>query len=310
MKGKKNKELLIAVLLIAGMLSGCSSPAANDEAADTDNTKPEKNSLYLTLEDYPKVDGSTATIPLSEAFGAAVMDMSIEEARQYIVHNTTHNAYVNLIDKKADIIFVTSPSEEELAYAEQNNVELEVVPIVSEGFVFLTSKDNPVADLSLQQIKEIYSGKITNWKDVGGADKKIIAYQRQPNSGSQTGMLDLVIGQDEIMEAPTEKIIAEMGALVDAVAVYTNEEDAIGYSYYYYVTDMWKNEKVKLLAVDGVFPDKDTISDGSYPIQTAYYAVMRSDEATDSNARKLLAWILSEQGQQIAEEAGYVKLGI
>lgn len=293
MKGRKKSFLFLSVLLITIILAGCSN----------------LGSLELTLDDYPKVDGSTATIPLSEAFGAAVMGKSIEEVRQYIVHNTTHNAYVNLIDKRADIIFVTSPSEEELTYAEQKGVKLEVVPIVSEGFVFLTSKDNPVKDLSFRQIKDIYSGKITNWKDVGGEDKRIIAYQRQPNSGSQTGMLDLVIGPGEIMDAPTEKIIAEMGALVDSVAVYTNEEDAIGYSYFYYVTDMWKNDKVKLMAVDGVYPDKNTISNGSYPIQTAYYAVLRSEEPKDSNTRKLLKWILSEQGQQVAEEAGYVKLG-
>jgi phosphate transport system substrate-binding protein len=299
--------------MAAGMLAGCGDTVAGfqswEGSAETDDSaKTDGTSLHLSAEDYPKIDGSTATIPLSEAFGAAVMGLPIEEARQYIVHNTTHNAYINLIDKKADIIFVTSPSEEELAYAGQSGVKLEVVPIVSEGFVFLTSKDNPVKNLSLEQIRDIYSGKITNWKDVGGADKKIVAYQRQPNSGSQTGMLDLVIGPDEIMKAPTEKVIAEMGALVDAVAVYTNEEDAIGYSYYYYVTDMWKNDKVKLLAVDGVYPDKETIRDGAYPIRTAYYAVIRSDEPDDSNARKLLDWILSPQGQQIAEEAGYVKV--
>ena len=151
--------------------------------------------------------------------------------------------------------------------------------------------------------------KITNWKEVGGDNKAIVAYQRQPNSGSQTGMLDLVIGPDKIMEAPTELILAEMGALVDAVAVYNNAEDAIGYSYYYYVTDMWKNDNVKLMAVDGVYPDNETISDGSYPIQTAYYAVLRKEEPSDNNARKLLQWILSDEGQQVAEEAGYVKLG-
>lgn len=293
MKGRKKIILLLSIMLITILLADCSNTG----------------NLDLTLEDYPKVDGSTATIPLSEAFGASVMGKSIEEVRPYIVHNTTHNAYVNLLDKRADIIFVTSPSEEELIYAKQKGIELEVVPIVSEGFVFLTSKDNPVKDLSFQQIKDIYSGKITNWKDVGGEDKRINAYQRQPNSGSQTGMLDLVIGPDEIMDAPTEKIIAEMGALVDSVAVYTNEEDAIGYSYFYYVTDMWKNDKVKLMAVDGVYPDKNSISNGSYPIQTAYYAVLRSEEPKESNARKLLGWILSEQGQQVAEEAGYVKLG-
>jgi phosphate transport system substrate-binding protein len=72
---------------------------------------------------------------------------------------------------------------------------------------------------------------------------------------------------------------------------------------------MWKNDKVKLMAVDGIYPDKKTIGDGTYPIRTAYYAVIRSDEPKDSNARKLLDWILSGEGQQIAEEAGYVKLG-
>lgn len=309
MKGKKHFYLFVSVLLIAGMLTGCARPAAGDEAKEGGPEKTEGLSLRLDVRDYPKIDGSTATIPLSEAFAASVMGLPIEEARQYIVHNTTHSAYLNLIDGKADMIFVTSPSEEELEYASQNGVEMTVIPIVSEGFVFLTSRDNPVKNLSFMQIIDIYSGKITNWKDVGGEDKKIIAYQRQPNSGSQTGMLELVIGPSEIMAAPKEKIIAEMGALVDAVAVYTNEDDAIGYSYYYYVTDMWKNDKVKLLSVDGVYPDKKTISDGSYPIRTAYYAVMRTDEPEDSNARKLLDWILSDQGQQIAEEAGYVKLG-
>lgn len=297
---------LLTILLMAGTLTGCGSQGegGSSSGGETGDVR-----LYLTPEDYPRVDGSTVTIPLSEAFAAAVMHLSIEEARQYILHNKTHSAYINLIDGKADIIFVTSPSEEEFAYAKDSGIELEVVPIVSEGFVFLTSSDNPVKDLSLKQIRDIYSGKIINWKDVGGEDKKIVAYQRPENSGSQTGMLDLVIGPDEIMAAPTEKVIADMGGLVDAVAVYTNEEDAIGYSYYYYVTDMWKNDKVKLLAVDGVYPDNDTISDGSYPIRTAYYAVLRSDEPEGSNARKLLEWILSEQGQRVAEEAGYVRLG-
>ena len=110
------------------------------------------------------------------------------------------------------------------------------------------------------------------------------------------------------IDPPIEQVVAEMGQLIDAVATYKNEPDAIGYSYYYFVTDMWGNDQVKLLEVDGVYPDKTTISSGTYPIRTAYYAVIRSDEPKDSSARQLVAWLLSEKGQKLAEEAGYVKL--
>ncbi|MDF3000481.1 MAG: uncharacterized protein K0Q48_600 [Bacillota bacterium] len=298
--------LLLTVLTVMAvtMISGCGQGGIGDASGFMG-----KNRLHLEAKDYPRVDGSTATIPLSEAFAAAVMGVDLEEARQYVEHNKTHEAYVNLIDGKADIIFVTSPSEEELSYAREKNVELSVVPVVSEGFVFLTNSENLIKGLTLQQIKDIYTGKTTNWSEVGGSSKEIIAYQRPENSGSQTGMLDLVMNGEKLMSPPMEQVVAEMGMLVDQVAVYNNEEEAIGYSYYYYVTDMWQNKNVKLLEVDGVYPDKTTISDGSYPVRTAYYAVLRADEPKGSNAKRLLKWILSDEGQRIAEEVGYVRLG-
>lgn len=298
--------LLFGLIVLAAAFSGCTG--SNTDQKPGEPATPEGQTLTLNLEEYPRIDGSTATIPFSEAVASKVMQMDLAEARQYIVHNTTHNAYLNLLDYKADVIFVTSPSEEELALAAEKGLKLEVIPVVNEGFVFFVNARNSVESLSLEQIRDIYAGKITNWKDVGGEDKHIIAYQRPENSGSQTGMLDLVIHKDEIMTPPMEEVIAEMGQIIDAVAVYSNKEDAIGYSYYYFATDMWNNEKVRLLSIDGITPDKVTIGNGSYPIMTAYYAVMRSDEPQGSNARRLVEWILSEQGQQTAEEAGYVRM--
>ena len=262
----------------------------------------------FTLENYISVDGSTVTIPLSEAIAAALTNEIIENVRPYILHNKTHNAYVNLIDGKADLIFVTSPSEEELEYAFEQDVELEVVPIVSEAFVFLTHVENPVNNLTLEEIQKIYTGEITNWSEVGGEDVPIIPYQRPVNSGSQTGFLDLVMGEKTPIEPPLEQIQADMGMLIDAVATYENAPDALGYSYYYFVVDMWGNEKVKLLQVDGIYPDQESISSGQYPIKTAYYAVFRKSEPLDSHIRKVVDWILTEEGQQLAEEAGYVKV--
>lgn len=306
---KKTASLGLVLVMLLSM-AGCGrQPAEQGDTAQAPEAPVKAASLTMKPEAYPRVDGSTVTIPLSEAVASAVLHLPLEEARQYVLHNKTHQAYLNLVDGTADIIFVTSPSEEELAYAAEKGVELTVTPVVSEGFVFLVNKANPVDSLTLEQIRDIYAGRITNWQEVGGSDEPIIAFQRPENSGSQTGMLDLVIRADEIMPAPTEKVVAEMGALIDAVASYDNAQNAIGYSYYYYATDMWLNDEVKLLAVDGVTPDKTTISDGTYPITTAYYAVTRSDLRSDDSAQVLLDWMLSSEGQQVAEEAGYVKLG-
>lgn len=286
------KTLIISLMALVMLLSGCTP-------------KPPE----FTMETYPRVDGSTVTIPLSEAVAAKLTKQTVDEVRPYILHNKTHQAYVNLIEGSKDLIFVTSPSEEELNLAAEKNVELEVIPIVSEAFVFLTHKDNPVKGLSVDQIRSIYEGKITNWSEVGGPNEAIKAFQRPVNSGSQTGFLELVMKGATPMEPPKEQIIAEMGMLIDVVASYENKMASIGYSYYYFVIDMWGNEAVKLLEVDGVYPDAESISSKAYPLTTAYYAVIRKDSSKDSPERRVIEYILSEEGQQLMEESGYVKNG-
>jgi phosphate transport system substrate-binding protein len=220
----------------------------------------------------------------------------------------THPAYLNLIDKKTDLIFVTSPSAEELKLAQDKGIVMEVVPIVSEAFVFLVNADNPVDNLTLAQIQKIYTGEIKNWKEVGGEDKPIIAYQRPVNSGSQTGFLALVMKGLIPTNPPLDQIPVEMGELIDVVASFDHQAAGIGYSYYYFVMDMWGSQNIKLLKVDGVYPDKTTISQKNYPINTAYYAVFRKDEKKDSDVRKIVDWLLSDEGQQLAQDAGYVKV--
>lgn len=286
------KILSITLMTLIVLLSGCSSKTPT-----------------FTMETYPRVDGSTVTIPLSEAVAAKLTNQTVEAVRPYVLHNKTHQAYVNLIDKKVDLIFVTGPSEDELMLAANKNIELEVIPIVSEAFVFLTHKENPVKNLSLDQIKAIYEGKIVNWSTLGGPDEPIVAFQRPVNSGSQTGFLEMVMKGAAPMEPPKERIIAEMGMLIDAVASYENKTASIGYSYYYFVVDMWGNESVKLLEVDGVYPEAESIASKSYPLTTAYYAVIRKDSPKDSPERQVVEYILSEKGQKLMEESGYVKIG-
>jgi phosphate transport system substrate-binding protein len=291
------RKAVLAICLGAGLAMTSCAPAVNTVE------KP-----GFTKDTYPKVDGSTATIPLSESVAAELLSLSAGEAKSFIKHNTTHNAYVNLIEGKADIIFVTEPSVDELKLAKENGVELEVVPVVKEAFVFLVNRQNPVDALTVNQIQDIYQGLATNWKDVGGPDKEIIAYQRPENSGSQTIMENRVMEGLEMAEAPTELKPGEMGELIEAIASYDNSDKAIGYSVYYYANSMYSKDTIKFVKVNGIEPNNQTISSGTYPFTSAYYAVMKKTEPADSGARKLLAWILSSDGQKLAEKTGYVPL--
>lgn len=264
----------------------------------------------FTVANYPKVDGSTATIPLSNAYIKAFTGDNTATVK----HNTTHNAYVNLINKKADLILVTEPSDDEKKLAQDNNFFMDVTPVVNEGFVFFVNEKNPVQSLTFEQIQDIYSGKITNWKDVGGDDAPIRAYQREPNSGSQTGMLSLVMKNKTLMTAPTEDLIKDMETIVNLVSNYDNGKYSIGYSFYYYATTMYDDidssvtDRIRFLGVNGIQPTETTIKDGSYPIRTNYYIVTDKNASATSGAQILKNAMLSDAGQKVAKEAGYVPL--
>ncbi len=264
--------------------------------------------VLFTKSDFPRIDGSTATYPLSMELGKELLGLDETGVKGFITHNTTHNAYVNLIDKKADIVFVTQPSTEELKLAKKKKLDLEVVPICREGFVFLVNSENSITGLTSAQIQDIYQGKIKNWVDVGGEDMDIIPYQRPQNSGSQTVMEAEVMKGKTMLPPPQELIIAEMGQLIDKVADFSNAKNALGFSFYYYATNMYQNRNIKLLKIDGVMPDKSTIKSGKYPFKVAYYAVLRKSEPQNSNARKLLNWLLGSEGQKVVEKAGFVSV--
>lgn len=303
-----NKRVISLMLILVLLTAGCSQkqPQSNsipDEPSIPDApvyTKPD-----FTAETLPRLDGSTATIPLSEGWVSDLLGYTPNQAQSFVKHNTTHNAYVNLIDGKCDIIFVTPPSSDELKMLEDAEEEYEVIRVVKDAFVFLVNDSNPLDNLSFEDIKSIYRGDITNWSHLGGDNVEIIPYQRPDNSGSQTLMYKLVLSESELMDAPTSLKPGEMGDLVDAVSDYTTGKGAIGYSVYYYASGMYVQEGSKLIAVDGVLPTNETIANGSYPIIEGYYAVYRKG---DANVEKLLAYILSEDGQAVAEKSGYVPL--
>ena len=293
----KNRTISI-IATLALLLAGCTQPKEDPTPTVDPIIRPD-----LTAEFVGRIDGSTATIPLTTA--ALKWLRGTDDG---LLHNKTDQAYDNLIKGTKDIIFVTAPSDDELAAAKSAGVEMEVIPIVKDALVFLANTANPVSSLSQKQVKDIYTGVTKNWKDIGGKDTDIIPYQRPVNSGSQTLFLQLAMGSATPMEAPKEYQIVGMGDLVDAISEYDNAEDALGYSVYYYADQMYTKDNVKLLGIDGVQPTNESISNDSYPYGTHYFAVIRSTEPVDSTARQLIDWFLSSEGQQVSSGARYVPL--
>jgi phosphate transport system substrate-binding protein len=166
----------------------------------------------------------------------------------------------------------------------------------------MVNAGNPINNLTKQQIKDIYSGKITNWKELGGNDVTILPLQRTAG-GSQSGMLDFM-GDTKIMVPFVDAVIDSMSGLIERV---TQEPNAIGYSYYYYTNTMYLNN-AKLLNLEGVAPSNANVENGSYPEITPYFAVFRADAPVGSFPRIFTEYLLSPAGQQTAENTGYVKL--
>ena len=307
---KKSLKIVITILVMLIIVGGCIF--AYFKFGKKDNKSGEEqisSEAIFSKADMPRVDASLATQPLVSAMVKNFTAGQMTESD--LNYTNTHPGYVKLINGEADLIVVTEPSEEELKLAKEKGVELEVIPVVKEGFVFYVNGNNKVDSLTLDQIESIYAGEIKNWSEVGGDNEEIIPYQRPVNSGSQTGILSLVMKNKKLMN-PLNNVIETMEGIIKTVANYANGKGAMGYSYYYYATAMYdltdenSQDRIKLLGVNGVKPSYDTIKDGSYPIQTAYYIVINKNEPEGSKTRELVKAMLSARGQNVAKDAGYV----
>lgn len=283
----------------------------------------EPSSLKLD-DNLPALDGATALYPVYAAFARAVYPQGlyrysgflpgmsdIEELSSPVVCNTTRQAFENLLSGAADIVFLAGLSEEQNKEAEARGIRLRLTPIGREAFVFFVNRRNPVDNLTIEQIKGVYSGRITNWREIGGARAKIKAYQRSSGSGSQSALMRLM-GDLPVMEPPEEERFDLMGGIYRAVSDFRNYKTALGFSFRFYLTGMLDGSEIKLLSIDGIEPTLDAIQDGSYPLAEEFFAVTVDgpDDEFDAsprrqNAQKLIDWILSPQGQSLVAKTGY-----
>ncbi len=280
----------------------------------------------ITLENYPKVDGSTSTDPLNKLIASKLLGYSYQWERAFFLNDTwyvsttlphefvaerlkssqTHHSIINLIDKNADIILSArkmSPDEKE--YADGKGVSLIETPIALDAFIFVANLDNPVQSLTHQQVQEIYTGKIKNWKEVGGSENPIKAYTRNQNSGSQELMESLVMQglHTAELEVDYEPEIPNMSGVFVRLR---HDVHALGYTVYYYKEQIVRDELVKSLAINGVRPEKRFIQNRTYPYVAEVYATIRSDLDRNSMAYRLYELLQSAEGKKAIAESGYI----
>jgi len=286
---------------VTGTPPGTASPARTTAATQSSTPK-------FAMGDLPRIDGSTANIPLISLVIQRLTGVSKTEADNTVRTSGTPDAYRALVeeDSETDLLLVYEADEGMKADIREFGVELELHPIGRDALVFFTNSSNPVTSLSTEQFRSIYTGKTTNWAQVGGRKDKIVAYQRPEESGSQALLRKYVVGSAKMAKAPSELVTADMGEIVSGVSSYANSGNALGYSVYYYLANMYAVDGIKMLGVSGVNPSSATIADGSYPYTNDFYAVVRADEPAGSPARRVMEWLLTAEGQQTVTDAGYV----
>ncbi len=288
----------------------------------------------LTVDNYPRVDGSSSTQPLNNLIACKLLGWRYEwmpfEAgngiwqlvpnREDVPNNffgerikssQTHNSIINLIDNQTDIIIsARKMSADEKLYAESVGVSLIETPIALDALVFLLNKQNVVKSLTVKQVQDIYLGNITNWNELGGANEVIRPFIRNANSGSQEMMKEIVMDNTSMPDwdvGHNDEIISTMALVYGELSIVQN---GICFSPHYYkeyiIRDAVGAGNVKSIEINKIYPDAKSIKNKSYPFVSNVYVSIRSDIDHNSMTYKLYEWLQTEPGKRVIRESGYV----
>jgi len=288
----------------------------------------------LSYKNYPTTDGSDSTTPLRTILMCKLLEVPYiwsnrslflppEEAPNFVLPlfswivpkrtvgdillcNNTHPSLVNLIDGKVELtITARNLSRDEVVYANEKGVEILEKPIAQDALTFMVNLKNPIENLSTEQIQGIYTGKYTNWQEVGGKNEKIVPFIRNRNSGSQEKFETMVMKDLQILNVPEMQIGTGMDAPYSQLE---HEPKGISFTPYYFYDVVIASDKTKAIGIDGIAMTKENIVNGSYPYITNVYASVRADIDRNSLAYKIFEFLTTEQGQNIVAESGYVPL--
>lgn len=281
MRSKKLKLMVGALLvtMIGATFVGCGSNAEGN------NTASSKDAITISI------SGSTSVGPLMEK----IQEKYEEENSNVILEIQQNGSGAGIKDVISGISEI-GMSSRELKDEEKESVQGTIVAY--DGIALLVNPNNPVKNISLEDVKKIYTGEITNWKELGGDDAPIVVVSREEGSGTRDAFQEIVgYESEELLKDAT--ISDGSGAVKTTVA---GNKNAIGFASFEYIDDT-----VSALSIDGVEPTAENVKAGSYKLSRPFILVTKEDSLTE-NGQKLIDFALSAEGQQIVEENKLITL--
>ncbi len=242
------------------------------------------------------INGSTTVLPVIQKTAEAYMAQNKDVALA-ISGGGSGNGIKALIDNLCNIAMASRDiSKKEIALAEKKGIKPNRIVVAIDALIPVVHPKNPVKDLSVEQLKGIYTGKIKNWKEVGGPDKPIAVFSRDTSSGTYETWQEKILGKDRV--APSALLQASNGAVVQGIS---KNELAIGYIGFGYV-----NDSVKVLSIAGLLATPETALSGKWPIARELYLFTNG---TPAGATKgFIDYVLSAAGQKLVKEVGFIPL--
>lgn len=284
---KKIMAFALTAVMTLALLVGCGDKTNNDANTGDDNAN--GGTVAETVSGTVSTDGSTSMEKvigaLSESYMAANKDVTVN------YNPTGSGSGITAVKEGTCDIGLSSRALKD----EEKAAGLKETVLAYDGIAIIVHPDNPVSDLSIEQIAKLYTGEITNWKDVGGKDAQVVLIGREAASGTRDGFESITGTKDKCQYRQ------ELTSTGDVITAVSQNPDAIGYASLASIKD-----SVKALNVDGVTPSEATVKDGSYKVQRPFVLVTVEGKALSSAAQSFFDYATSPAAADIIAKAGAV----
>ena len=285
---KKILAFALSAVMALALLAGCGNQTDNN-SSNNNNGGDASDTPAASVSGTVSTDGSTSMEKvigaLSESYMAANKDVTVN------YNPTGSGAGITAVQEGTCDIGLSSRALKD----EEKAAGLKETVLAYDGIAIIVHPDNPVSDLSVEQIAKLYTGEITNWKDVGGSDAEVVLIGREAASGTRDGFESITGTKDKCQYRQ------ELTSTGDVITAVSQNPDAIGYASLAAIKD-----SVKALSVDGVTPSETTVKDGSYQVQRPFVLVTVEGKALSAAAQSFFDYATSADAADIIAKAGAV----